>query len=131
MRASSRKLAIALAERLGEVVPPPLTLGAECGGVSIYADGVLQGGSHAPNLVEVEDGRALAERVALAVEGVLDSIQDCVMEYLHEEWPADGAGKSAPPGARTEGGRAYLWYGASEDDPVIGLPPIEFDELQL
>src|SRR5437764_114836 len=48
MRASSRKLAIALAERLGDVVPPPLTLRAEGGGVSIYADGVLQRGSHSP-----------------------------------------------------------------------------------
>ncbi len=52
------------------------------------------------------------------------------MEYLREEWPTDRAGKAAPPGVRSEAGRIHLWYGAHEDEPVITLRPIEFDEIK-
>src|SRR5258707_795480 len=101
MRASSRKLAMALAKRIGEVVPAPLTLRAAGTGVALYADGELLGGDDSASIVEDEDGRALSERVDTAVQSVLSGIQDCVMRYLRAKWPTDGAGELALPGVRT------------------------------
>jgi len=130
MRASSRRFARALAERLGEVVPAPLTVSAHGSDISLYAAAVLQGGSASARLLDEEDGRSLAERMQLAVRGVLDGIQDCVMEYLREEWPADRSGRSGLAGVRIEANCVYPWYGESETDAVIRLRPIGFAEIQ-
>jgi hypothetical protein len=129
MRASSRNLARILAERIGEVVPSPLTLRAHGSGVSLYAGGELLGGSDAASIVEDDDGRTFGERVTTAVQGVLDGIQDCVMEYLREEWPTDHTGKSASSVVRIEGGRIYPSYRAHEGKSVITLRPIDVDEI--
>ena len=112
MHASSRKLAIALTERIGEVVPAPLTLRAEGSGVSLYADGELIGGSDAASIVDDQDSRTFSERVETAVRAVLSGVQDSILRYLRVEWPTDGEGELALPGARTEAGRVHLWYGS-------------------
>src|SRR5207253_1730942 len=86
MHASSRKLAITLAERLGKVVPSPLTLRVHGSGISLYGDGELLGGSSSAEILDDEDGSPFQERVGTATGSVLSEIQDCVMRYLREEW---------------------------------------------
>lgn len=131
MRASSRKLAMALAERIGKIVPAPFTLRSLGSGVDLYVGEEQIGGSDAAIIIEDKDGRTASERVKTVVLAVLGDIQDSVMLYLTEQWPTEIGGELAMPGARTDAGRVYLWYGASEEQPVISLRPIKFDDFQL
>jgi hypothetical protein len=131
-RASSRRLAAALAERIGEVLPPPLVVRVEGPGlnqVNLYADGMNQGGSAAAKIVEEDDGHTLAEAVETVVAAVLNGVQDAVAEYLALPWPTDAAGELAWPGARTDGERVHLWFGGSEAAAVLTLRPIAFAEF--
>lgn len=131
-RASSRRLAAALAERLGEVVPPPLAVrvdGSELNQINLYADGMNQGGSAAAIIVEEDDGSTLPELVNTVGYAVLNGVQDVVMEYFALPWPTDAAGELAWPGARAEGERVHLWYGSSEAAAVLTLRPIAFAEF--
>lgn len=130
MRASSRKLAIALAERLGKTVPAPLALRSLGSGVNLYVGEQQVGGSSAAIIIEDKDSRTASERVETAVLGVLEDIQNCVMLYLTEEWPTETGGELALPGTRTDADRVHFWYGASEDKPVISFRPIEVQEIQ-
>ena len=51
--------------------------------------------------------------------------------HLQAQWPTDRDGKLALPGARADAVRVYLWYGSSEDQPVITLRPIELHEIRM
>ena len=130
MNASSHRLAMALAERIGEVLPAPLTIRAAGSGVSLIADGELLGGSDAPSILDDEDDGVFSERVETAARAALDGIQDCVMRYLTEEWPIDSQGTLALPDARTEAGVLHIWYGTSEKTAAIRLRPIATSAIQ-
>ncbi len=129
MRTSSRKLALALAERLGEVLPPPLGVRALGDCLEVQADGTGWGGSAAADIVGHEDGRSPAERVETAVRAMLGGVQDAASEYLTLPWPVDAAGTMALPEARTDAERVHAWFGGSEADAVLTLRPITFAEL--
>jgi hypothetical protein len=129
MKASSRTFARALAERIGEILPPPLTIHADGRNLVVSVDGIDQGGSAASMIVEVDDGRTLAERVETAGRAVLSGIQDGVSEYLTLPWPVDADGRMAMPGVRADEERVYLWFGSSEADAVVTLRPIGLDQL--
>jgi len=130
MPASSHKLALALARRIGEVLPPPLGVRAVGGNLEVVrADGAALGGSAAAGIVDEADGRTLDERVETAGQAVLSGIQDCVAEFRTVPWPAREDGGMAMPGARAGAGRLRLWYGDSEEAAVVRLRPIEFEEF--
>jgi hypothetical protein len=129
MRASSRKLALALAERLGEILPPPLVVRALGDCLEVQADGTGWGGSAAAAIVEEEDGRSLAERVETAVRAILSGVQDAAAEYLTLPWPLDAAGAMALPDARTDAERVFAWFGDCEADAAVTLRPIALAEL--
>jgi len=130
MHASSHELALALAARLGEVVPAGVTLDAVRNSISVYADGELMVSSQAARILEEVDDRTLNKRVESAVLAVLSDVQDSVMRHLRSKWPTDGRGLLALPGARADQNRVLLWYGVSDDRPVISFRPIEFDEIR-
>lgn len=129
MSISSHRLARALAERIAEILPPPLTVRVSGSRIDVHADGVCQGGSAAVVIVEADDDRTPTERLETAGRAVLSGIQDCVSEYLTLPWPIDAEGRMAMPGARVDAERVHLWFGGSEAAAVITLRPIGLDEL--
>lgn len=129
MRSSSLKFAQVLAERIGEILPPPLTIRADGGNLVVSADGITLGGSGAAMIVENDDDRTPAERVECAGRAVLDGVQDDVSEYLTLPWPADAGGRMAMAAARVDAERVHLWFGSSEAAAVITLRPIDLREF--
>jgi hypothetical protein len=131
MRASSRKLAVALADRLNSVVPAPWRVSARAKDIDVYIRDELALTSHSPEIIENEDDPewTLPERAATVVYGVLSSIQDSVSEYLHEPWPTPDGREMAMPGVRTDPEFVHLWFGANELAPVISIPAISFGEI--
>jgi hypothetical protein len=129
MHASSHRFALAFAGSIGEVLPLPLSIRAAGNRLDLYANGELIGGSAAAVIVEAMDDRSPDERLVSAALAVLGGIQDCVSYHLMEQWPADGAGQMAVPGARTDAHRVYLWYGSSEAAAVLTLTPVELVEI--
>lgn len=130
MPAPSHRLARALADRLGEVLPPPFTVQAEGGGLALYLDGAPTGGNHATRILDEEDGRTLAEKVETAAWADLSGIQDCVSRDLASQWPPDGRGGMALPGVRVADGIAHLWFGEREEAAALALRPIPLAELE-
>lgn len=129
MHASSHKLAAALAGRLNEVVPVPCRVYAEGYDVGVDARDMPIGGSSASFIVDEDDDRTLGEKIETAVRAVLSGVQDCISEFLTEQWPSiDGRGM-AMPGARSDEERVYLWYGENEGAPVISMPPIRIADI--
>lgn len=120
---------MALAERVREILPEPLTARAISGRVSVYAGAELIGASDAASIVDEDDDRPFGSRLETAVRAVLSGVQDSAMRYLRAEWPTDDAGGLALPGARVEGGQVSLWYGASEENFVIKLRPVQVHDL--
>jgi hypothetical protein len=131
MRASAPHFARALAERIGEVLPPPLVIHARGGGLAVYADGKEVGGALSPAIIEDEDGRSIAEKAEAVARTALGTIQNDVSEYLTLPWPKNAAGEMVVPGARAGSGRLYLWYGTSESDAALSLGSIDFAEFML
>ena len=130
MRASSRKLAEALAARLNEVVPEPCRVEAESKGVSVYAVDALLGGSDAPLMLEDDDDCAPGERLTGAAYFVLSGVQDCICEYLGEPWPSADGRNLAMPQVRSDERQVALWYGSEDREAaVISLPPILIAEI--
>ncbi len=109
MRASSHKLAVALAARLNDIVPVPFRVQAKGGDVHVDAPDVCVGGSSAPTIVEDDDDRTVGEKIETALRAVLSSVQDDISEFLTEPRPsADGCGM-AMPGARSDEQWIHLW----------------------
>jgi hypothetical protein len=129
MHPSSQRFAQALAERIGEILPPPLTIRADGGNLVVSADGISQGGSGAAMIVEDDDDRTVAERVECAARAVLDGVQDDVSEYLTLPWPAGADGRMATAGVRADEARVHLWFGDSQSAAVITLRSIDLGDL--
>lgn len=130
MHASSHKLAPALADRLGDVLPSGLSVRASGGGIEIVAPGgVLIGGSNAAALVDDAEGETSRDEVETAARAILSAIQDDVMEYLTLQWPVGDGGEVGVPNARADADRLHLWFGTSETSPVVRLRPISFSEI--
>lgn len=128
MHASSHKLALALTDRLGHVAPRRISFAAADGEVSVYFDGDRIGGSGAAVVLDRND-RPLTELLETAALSTLGDVQDLVMRHLQLQWPIDGHGRLALPGARTDGSSLHLWYGDSEHAPAVALKPIELGEI--
>jgi hypothetical protein len=129
MQPSSLRFARALAERIGEILPPPLAIRADGGNLVISADDIIHGGSAAASIVEDDDDRTVAERVECAGRAVLDGVQDAVSEYLTLPWPVDVDGGMATAGVRVDAERVHLWFGGSESTAIVTLRLIELGEL--
>lgn len=128
MRASSRKLAAALAARLADVLPPPYSVRSSGAEVDVYVGSEHVGGSPAASILEDEDGDAVGERAERAAWAVLSGIQDAVAVHGAVGWPLEAGHQMALPGVRSDSGRLYLWFGSSESDPVVALRAIESSE---
>jgi hypothetical protein len=129
MAALSHKLARVLAERIGETLPPPLTVRASGERLDLFDGDVLFGGSHNAAVVDSRDGRTLRQRVETAVASVLSEIQDEVTEHLTVQWPLDTDGQVGMPYVATN--RLEVWSGFAREDgtPVIHLRSIRFSDL--
>jgi hypothetical protein len=121
MAALSRNLAVELVARLSKVVPAQFQVRAEGQDIGVYIQGRSLGGSGATSIVEEEDDRDLSDKAEVAIRAVLDAVQDCIVEYLHEPWPRARDGALAMPGARSDGKHVYFWYG----------PDVEFSPIDL
>jgi hypothetical protein len=129
MQASARGFAQALAVRIGEILPPPLTIRVDGCSLDVYADGISQGSSAAAVIVEEDDGRTLSEKLETTGRSVLSGIQDSVSEYLTLPWPKDARGRMATENARADAERLYLWFAGSEAEAVITLRPVDVAEI--
>jgi hypothetical protein len=109
MPALSSNLAVELAARLEAVVPANFSVRADGDQIGVYQGERLLGGSAAASIVDEEDERALSEKIAAASRAVLDAVQDCIIEELHEPWPRMVDGSLALPGSETDGRRVYFW----------------------
>jgi hypothetical protein len=78
-------------------------------------------------LDDPDDPRNLEEKLELASERVLDSVQDFVSEDLTMPWP-DPTNMQVP-GAEATAERIRLWYGDREE-PFLSLPDIPIEELR-
>jgi hypothetical protein len=126
MAVSSRSLALALAERIGAVMPKPLVVRAEGSAVSLYANSDLLVTSLAPGIVDEVDDRSPADRIEAATLSVLSGLQDAAIQYLRRQWPTGEDGALALPAARATTNQVNLWYGSNEERPAVKLEPIEF-----
>ena len=140
MRLSSRKLAVSLARRLNEVVPPsfelranqPLILpppfGQSSCPLALYIDGSFDTTLSAVEGVE-DESREFPERLDDSVCAVLNSVQESVSEHLRIPWPSIYGRKMAAPNVRYWAGNVRLWYGDSGEDPVLGIRHIPLAEI--
>lgn len=130
MRASSHGLAQALATRLGPVLPEPLSLRAYGSSVDLQVGSLsLDSCSDAAAIIEDEDGRTLGQRAQTALWAMMDGVQDAVMRSTGEQWPLERDGSLADPQTRPDRDCVHLWFGRSEDDPVIRIEPIAYHEF--
>lgn len=131
MRASSHKLATALASRLNRILPSPWRVSARAGSIDVYLGDTPE--FTALSLGTIEDDNdpewSLLERAEAAVHGVLNSVQDSVSEYLREPWPSTHGHTMAMPEVRADAEFVRLWFGDDEKAPVVGIPPIPFAEI--
>jgi hypothetical protein len=82
----------------------------------------------ATQIVE-DETRELAERLETAVYSVINSVQDSVSKRLRTAWPSTDGRKMALPGVRFGTDCIHLWYGESEEAPVLGIPEIPLTEI--
>ncbi|HET7461632.1 MAG TPA: hypothetical protein VFJ82_10295 [Longimicrobium sp.] len=129
MRPSSEKLAHALAERLGDVLPPPYTLGAAGFWIYVYAAAEFIGNDVSAQIVEDEGDEPLGELVERVSRAVLSGLQDVVVTHRTTWWPVDGEGGMAIPNTRADEYRLHLWFGGHEPGAVVTLRPIDLAEL--
>jgi len=129
MRPSSEKLARALADRLGEVLPPPYALGAAGFWIYVYAGGELIGNDVAAQIVEDHGDEPLGGLVERVSGSMLSGLQDVVVTHRTTWWPVDGAGGMAMPNTRADEHRLHLWFGDRESGAVVTLRPIDLSEL--
>ncbi len=127
--ASSRRLAAALAGRLGLAVPLPCTVGAVGDQVVVRGASGSACWSSVSQILYDDDGRALEERTETIVRSVLSMVQDCVMEESAAPWPVTPDGVLGMPGARVGDSLVRLWFG-HEATPAITFPPIGFAEIR-
>jgi hypothetical protein len=131
MPALSSNLAVELAARLEAVVPANFSIRAEGDQIGVYQGERLLGGSAAASIVDEEDERALSEKIAAASRAVLDAVQDCIIEELHEPWPRMVDGSLALPESETDGRRVYFWYGSYRGElRFVQLTPLEIAAVQ-
>ena len=121
---SSRDLAVALADRLGAVVPPGVVVREQDAELVVLHDGVLTGVSGAPTILETAEAlREPEESLETAVRAALSGVQDYIADATTEPWPGTG-GSQPNPDARLDGDVLLMWFGP-EDAPVLRLPPID------
>ena len=129
MRASSPRLASAVALRLSRFAPTRFEIQAQGDRVEILLDGALIGTTRAAAIVEDDDDRTIEEKLATALLAVLDGVQDSISRELRKPWPYVNHNKMALPGVRIEDGTAWAWYGENEVVAVVALRPIDLGEF--
>jgi enolase len=125
MDVSSRELAAILAERLNHIVPTGFMVQSKDVNVDVYADGKSLGGSAALEILDDDDDRSVEEKIETAVQAVLSSIQDTIIETVKEPWPGTSPhGTDLPmPDCRVTGDQLRFWFG-DQEAPVVSAAPI-------
>jgi len=130
MDASSHRLAAAIAERLTELLPAPLTAIAIGHTVAIVSGRETVGSSPAAAILDDDDGRSKAEKAHAACSAVLNGLQDDLMVHLARPWPTDDDGELGFPTFRTEAHSLRAWFGDdTEERAIVRLRPFDLDQL--
>ena len=132
MKASSRKIAAAVAARLNSAAPAQFMVRAKGGYVFVYsreAPLIVIGGSASAAIAEDPDDRAFDERIEAAVGAIIHQVQDCISTELRAPWPRSACGERALPKTRRDAEQIFIWFGEDEQVPVIALPPIRLTEV--
>jgi hypothetical protein len=119
----SHNLADALAKRLNALMPAQFRLTPKSGRLVMQVNGRVDGIITTPEIAD-EQSRELAERLDTAVYGVLNSVQDTIATRVRLPWPSESTRNMARPGVRVGADAIYLWYGDSENAPVMSIPKI-------
>jgi hypothetical protein len=127
MRASSRKLAHALAARLNQILPVPFRITAHDELLHVYVGDQLDSISSTLEIVE-DESRELTERLETAVHSVIDRLQDQVSVYLHTPWPSLDGHTMAMAEVDRDEDSIHLWFG-DKLAPVLTIPAISISEI--
>ena len=140
MNVDADALTLALADRLGRIVPAGFHVEADDGKLLYSADpGRFPGqsgdycvgtsGTFVRDNVEAH-GEAAEDQIAGVAAQALDELQDYVDEATHDPWP----GKQTPPRAHAEvrGAMLDLWYGENEagGEVVLACQSISFAQIR-
>jgi hypothetical protein len=123
------RFAAAVAARLDDVVPPGFAVRSHGPGIDVYLEGYTGPPTmtaSAQNLARLQ--KPLEKEIESIAWAMLNGVQDGVMETTAEQWPIDGAGRAAEPGARVEGEVLRMWFG-DERAPILMLAPLNLREL--
>jgi hypothetical protein len=121
---SSRDLAVALADRLNDIVPRGFVVRAQDSDLVVIHDGQVVGVSGAPTIMDTADAIMYPrENLETAVRATLSGVQDYIAEATAEPWPGSG-GTQPNSDARVDDDRVQMWFG-SEEAPLIRLRPID------
>jgi hypothetical protein len=121
---SSRDLAVALADRLNDIVPPGFVVRAQDSDLVVIHDGQVVGVSGGPTIMDNANAIMYPrENLETAVRATLSGVQDYIAEATTEPWPGSG-GTQPNSDARVDDDRVQMWFG-SEEAPLIRLRPID------
>ena len=109
-------------------MPSGIRLTAEDGRLQLHVEGAWTSTMFATEIVE-DETRELTERLQTAVYAVINSVQDSVSKHLRIAWPSTNGRTMAMPGVRVATDSIHLWYGESEEAPVLGIPEIPLTEI--
>ncbi|MGQ0623488.1 MAG: hypothetical protein ACT4PP_02355 [Sporichthyaceae bacterium] len=134
--ASSRDLAVALAQRLGPHLPAGIEVRATDCGLHVDAAGESWAGSDALDILNdvqqwtiCPDADEIVERAA---RSTLSGVQDAIARASSWPWPTVPVNHSAMPGAdaRLSDGQLLAWFG-DENEPALRLDLIAVDVGRL
>jgi hypothetical protein len=124
LNVSSRDLAVALADRLNDIVPHGFVVRAQDSDLVVIHDGQVVGVSGAPAIMDTAEAIMYPrENLETAVRAALSGVQDYIAETTTEPWPGSG-GTQPNSDARVDDDRVQMWFG-SEEAPLIRLRPID------
>lgn len=128
MGVSPPSLARALARRLNEVLPASFRVTVEEYVVELLFDGRWDSTIVTLDIVD-DETRELRERLETSVWGVLNSIQEGVVEHLGKAWPSPEGPEVVIPVVSFDGTAIHLCYGDREGVPVVQMPNIPLAEI--
>jgi hypothetical protein len=125
MRASSRSIGAALAERLDEVVPRPCRVTEQDGSIRVtISDKAVVAFATSVSFGAGGDSESTFEgQVETDVRAVLGAVQDAISEHLREPWPSTDRRQMALPDVHRDGDQLHMWYG-EQRAPVVSLRAI-------
>lgn len=130
MHVSSRKLAQVVADRLNRIMPAPFVARTREWKLQLLRGEQSVTTISAAAIVEDTDDRTVEARVESSLHAMLDAVQDCLSEQLHEPWPDIGGRVMALPIVTVRDGRVDAAFGdESASRRLVLAPPIHLTDL--